>query len=516
MYRPVHAWVKVPLPKEITTTTTTSSHSHQHHGPAKTTTLNMNSNFYYHNTLCLEYPPNLLSGALNPTKPHCDISSDTAITGPKSLIVLIPGNPGMCQFYDKFVQELCRTIPSLAVVVPSLAGFSLPTKEHHHADRHRGSSPQRNSLNLESKRAVKFNHKDDDKGVDDDENDFNDKNEKNNNENEHDHDDSNRVFLLKDQLEFLYSFVDSFIIPIVEQYDIPFERTWIAGHSIGGWFSLHVLDHFREKALQRQRIIAAAASPRTRNSNSKDHSFPSPFSPQTMGGKKRNAEAEGVFYRAVLLAPTIAYMEESNNAKAMYRVIHHGQHFLPSLVSGVLTKLLPKKILDTLVDMAMAKELDAADVDTAQQLIHHPRVTRQILKMASDELIRVNPLDVPLLTRIQEHLIFYFVQSDDWVPAKVHAEIQEKVPNTAGFFVGEDPDVKHAWCSRAYAQVAHFVAHAFGSETGVQVSMSSAEAARAGFVLPASRMASQVSSPILQQNNNLLMMSQSRRRNRQE
>ena len=102
--------------------------------------------------------------------------------------------------------------------------------------------------------------------------------------------------------------------------------------------------------------------------------------------------------------------------------------------------------------------------------------------------------------RIQQNVIFYYVQKDDWVPAKLHKEIWEKFGGggdgddgkkqkknsnnkLGGFFVGEDPTIQHAWCSRSYLPVAHFVTHCFGAETGVDVSIVSAEAAKAGFEL---------------------------------
>lgn len=437
MHRPTHAWVKVPL------------HNKKNPCPSspasKASTSSKPFYYYHHRTLCLEYPPKLLTANFTPTNPNCPTSNDAAVTGPKSLIMVIPGNPGMSQFYRKFIQELCRTIPSLAVVVPSLAGFSLPTEELHHEGKHRDGAAE-------------------DEGSEEDET------------------EQDRVFLLKDQCEFLYSFVDSFVVPIVERFNIPFERTWCLGHSIGGYFCLHVLDHFRQKALQRQADNEVSLISSDNNSSSGNAGSKKTEAPNS--SLKRNGDLEGVFRRTVLLAPTIAYMSESNNAKALSGLVHHGKHVLPTLISGILTKILPKKFIDILIDMALAKELDAADVKVAQQIVHHPKIMRQILKLASDELNQVNPIDEPLLSRIQEHVIFYFVQSDDWVPRRVHDELRMKFANkTAGFFVGEDPTVKHAWCSRSYAQVAHFVAHAFGSETGVQVTMSSAEAAKAGFVL---------------------------------
>ena len=40
--------------------------------------------------------------------------------------------------------------------------------------------------------------------------------------------------------------------------------------------------------------------------------------------------------------------------------------------------------------------------------------------------------------------------------------------------------MKHAWCSKAYKKVAHFVIHVFSSTTGVPVLSKSEEAEKAG------------------------------------
>lgn len=65
------------------------------------------------------------------TRHHPHPATDETVVELTQLLILHPGNPGVAQFYVKFVEAICQLLPTLGVVVVGYAGQSLACNADH-------------------------------------------------------------------------------------------------------------------------------------------------------------------------------------------------------------------------------------------------------------------------------------------------------------------------------------------------------------------------------------------------
>jgi pimeloyl-ACP methyl ester carboxylesterase len=222
---------------------------------------------------------------------------------------------------------------------------------------------------------------------------------------------SNGPYLLQDQVDFVTHFVRAVAVPLAEAYRLPPSAVWVAGHSIGGYFATHVLARF----------------------------------PDVIG-------------RALLLAPTIGRMRESDNGLRLTPLLTSRLACTLAArgVMGTLHRFLPQRVLETLAYYA-EPGLRGSELAVATE-ISRPDIFFQLTSLAGAEMVEVDAFDTGLLRAYASRLHFMFAQVDGWVPAWIRDELRTVVPDAAVFKVMEDKKVTHTWCLNAPDAVAAFCA----------------------------------------------------------
>lgn len=151
-----------------------------------------------------------------------------------------------------------------------------------------------------------------------------------------------------------------------------------------------------------------------------------------------------VIHRCFLLTPTICNMEISPHGKSKKAFLKRPIiHVVCATVIPILS-LLPESWKDFIVRHTQ-RDLDVNGRWVSKQMVR-PSMICNMLMMAKSEFEEVRTLDVPMLSRVEDKLVGYFVKKDGWVPLTDYDAIVRNAPNAVAMVLEEDENVLHAWC----------------------------------------------------------------------
>jgi pimeloyl-ACP methyl ester carboxylesterase len=94
--------------------------------------------------------------------------------------------------------------------------------------------------------------------------------------------------------------------------------------------------------------------------------------------------------------------------------------------------------------------------ECSESLAHHfhRAALTNVFYMSMSEFNMLLQPDAPLLKRVQERLVLYYVKKDGWVPPEFAEEIHALCPRLNAFVMEENEKVPHSWCLRYNETVA--------------------------------------------------------------
>lgn len=204
---------------------------------------------------------------------------------------------------------------------------------------------------------------------------------------------SGRLFTLADQVDVADSFMTTLLNTNVERkYN---GNIYVGGHSIGGFVALQMVARY-------------------------------PSVKRYFG-----------------LCPVVSHIKDSpNGLKAPFLINPIAQFFLAVLAA--LLALLPYRLRLLLITRHEPK-LTAAFSESLAHHFHRACLTNVFYMSMTEFQMLLHP-DAPLLRRVQERLVFYYVKTDGWVPLNFAEEVHGLCPRLAGFVIEEDEAVPHSWC----------------------------------------------------------------------
>ncbi|KAG5476049.1 hypothetical protein LSCM4_05005 [Leishmania orientalis] len=202
-----------------------------------------------------------------------------------------------------------------------------------------------------------------------------------------------RVFSLAEQIDI----ADSFVVTIVNksterQYN---GNIYVGGHSIGGFVALQMAVRYSS------------------------------------------------IKRCFGLCPVISHMSESPSGRRLLYLTNTLAQWCLAVVAALLG-LLPYRWRLLLITRSEPKLSRALAEDIAQH--YHCWCLVNSLYMAMTEFRMLLRPDAPLLSRVQERLVLYYVKEDGWAPLPFAEEIRGICPDLGAYVIEEDAGIPHAWC----------------------------------------------------------------------
>lgn len=145
------------------------------------------------------------------------------------------------------------------------------------------------------------------------------------------------------------------------------------------------------------------------------------------------------------LCPVLSHIKDSPNGVSKSFLTNPLAQFLLAVMAGLL-ELLPYRLRLLLITWH-EPNLSASFSETLAYHFHRTFLTNVFYLSMSEFNMLLQP-DAPLLKRVQERMVLYYVKKDGWAPPAYAEEIHSLCPRIDAFVVEEDEKVPHAWCLR--------------------------------------------------------------------
>ncbi|CAH0514181.1 unnamed protein product [Peronospora belbahrii] len=130
--------------------------------------------------------------------------------------------------------------------------------------------------------------------------------------------------------------------------------------------------------------------------------------------------------KLVLMQPTIMHMAVSPKGKQMSSLFSHYERAV-SLVSAV-EYLVPLFLRRWIVRLVVGSKTSET-LQLASLSLVNACVMRNVLGMAANEMEEVTELDVDVVAKFEDKILFVYSTVDEWVPAKFMQEYQVRFPS---------------------------------------------------------------------------------------
>ncbi|KAG5501783.1 hypothetical protein JKF63_04052 [Porcisia hertigi] len=202
-----------------------------------------------------------------------------------------------------------------------------------------------------------------------------------------------RVFSLAEQIDIADSFVAALLNRNAEvKYN---SNVYVGGHSIGGFVALQMVARYSS------------------------------------------------IKKCIGLCPVLSHIRESPNGRRLFFLGNTLVQWVLSMLAALLG-LLPYAWRLFLITW-WAPQLSLPLAEAFARHFHRWAVVNP-LYMAMTEFRMLLQPDVPLLRRVQERLVLYYVKEDGWVPLSFAEAIRAVCPKLGAYVIEEDPLVSHPWC----------------------------------------------------------------------
>lgn len=287
------------------------------------------------------------------------------------IFYMIPGNPGLCEFYETFLEELKTLYPEFEYLCPSHIGFDTLTQPNY------GLHPGDTNHTLDEQ----IQHK---------------------------------ISLLREWVRGESNGNNKTGRP---------RDVVIMGHSVGAWMVQRIATAFRNDPVVHIKLVG-------------------------------------------LLTPTIMDIAQSDRGKKLMTI---AKYVSPGTIlpraSQLLTWAVPQSYVKSALQYIMGSPSEVA-VNAASSLVTKPKIVKQALEMAAEEMHRIGseiePSDIKGFWDADNgyRIWLYFVKEDHWVANVTREYILKETddaPHVSSVVEDEDSAIVHAFCVRDSNHVAELV-----------------------------------------------------------
>ncbi|KPI85895.1 hypothetical protein ABL78_5027 [Leptomonas seymouri] len=143
------------------------------------------------------------------------------------------------------------------------------------------------------------------------------------------------------------------------------------------------------------------------------------------------------------LCPVICRIQESPNGPKASRLANPIAQLCIAMLAALLA-LLPYRLRLLLVTR-LEPGMEASLSESLARHFYRAAFTNVFYMLATELRMLLQP-DAPLLKRVQERLVVYYVKKDGWAPPAHAEEVRALCPRLSAFVMEEDEKVPHAWC----------------------------------------------------------------------
>lgn len=145
--------------------------------------------------------------------------------------------------------------------------------------------------------------------------------------------------------------------------------------------------------------------------------------------------------KCYFLFPTIERMKISPNGKKLWPILNYLQWFVVGLVT--LVSWLPLMLRIKIASLVLSVKCNDESIVAATVDLITPRMFKNMLQLAHDELSKVDVLDIYSIDTLKEKLTFYFGTTDKWCPLSFKNDLVKLIPDIESYV--DSHNMKHAF-----------------------------------------------------------------------